>query len=135
MEPLYIRVDPADNVAIIVNPDGVAAGAEFPNGFAAAEAIPQSHKIALARIAAGEPVVRYGQVIGHATRELPAGSWVREDGLDLPIPPALDELLLATSPPPAAAPLPGYTFEGYRNADGTAATKKNLNTCLSKANP
>lgn len=126
MEPLYIRVDPADNVAIIVNPEGVAAGAEFPHGFVSSEAIPQSHKIALARIAAGDPVVRYGQVIGHATRELPPGSWVREDCLDLPIPPALADLLLATSPPPAAAPLPGYTFDGYRNADGTAATKNIL---------
>jgi galactarate dehydratase len=119
LEPLYIRVHPSDNVAIIVNPEGVPSGAVFPNGFVSLEAVPQSHKIALSSLEPGEPVIRYGQVIGHATRALPAGSWVREDCLDLPTPPALSELALATAPPPDAPPLPEYTFEGYRNADGT----------------
>lgn len=126
MEPLYIRVHPSDNVAIIVNPEGVPAGARFPNGFVSSEAIPQSHKIALAGLEPGEPIIRYGQVIGHATRALPAGSWVREDCLDLPVPPALSALALATAPPPDAPPLPEYTFEGYRNLDGTYATKNIL---------
>ncbi|MFN9083872.1 MAG: UxaA family hydrolase, partial [Acidobacteriota bacterium] len=87
MEPLYIRVHPNDNVAIIVNPEGVPPGARFADGFVSSEAIPQSHKNALAALDPGPPVIRYGQIIGHATRPLPAGSWVREDCLDLPIPP------------------------------------------------
>jgi galactarate dehydratase len=33
---------------------------------------------------------------------------------------------MATRPPPPAAPLTGYTFEGYRNADGTVGTKNVL---------
>ena len=45
MTPLYVQVHPRDNVAIIVNPDGVAAGASFPNGLTAREDIPQAHKI------------------------------------------------------------------------------------------
>ena len=47
MNPLYIQVDRRDNVAIIVNPEGLAAGTSFPNGLSLADRIPQSHKVAL----------------------------------------------------------------------------------------
>ena len=109
-----------------MNPDGVARGASFPNGLTAREAIPQAHKITLAAIAQGEPVVRYGQVIGHARQDTQAGSWVREDMLDLPTAPPLDALPLATAIPAPLPPLEGYTFDGYRNADGSVGTKNLL---------
>ena len=51
----------------------------------------------------GEPVLRYGQTIGYANRAIPAGSWVREELLDMPAAPPLDELPLATAVPAAAA--------------------------------
>ena len=82
MEPLYIRVHARDNVAIIANPDGVPAGATFATGLSAVDAIPQSHKIALQRLDEGAPVIRYGQVIGHALREIKPGQWIREDSLE-----------------------------------------------------
>ncbi|HWB98479.1 MAG TPA: SAF domain-containing protein, partial [Bryobacteraceae bacterium] len=126
MEPLYIRVNERDNVAIIVNPEGLPAGAAFSGGLVLAEPIPQAHKVALRSLEAGEPVVRYGQVIGHAARPIEAGSWVREDLLDLPAAPPLDQLPLATAVPPPPEPLEGYTFEGYRNADGSVGTKNIL---------
>jgi galactarate dehydratase len=126
VEPLYIRVNERDNVAIIVNPEGLPAGAAFSGGLVLAEPIPQAHKVALRSLEAGEPVVRYGQVIGHAARPIEAGSWVREDLLDLPAAPPLDQLPLATAVPPPPEPLEGYTFEGYRNADGSVGTKNIL---------
>ncbi len=119
-------VSPGDNVAIIVNPDGVTAGASFPGGLTAREAIPQAHKITLRDIPSGQPVIRYGHVIGRALRDIPAGSWVREDMLDLPTAPPLDALGLATAVPAPLPPLEGYAFEGYRNADGSAGTKNIL---------
>ncbi len=126
MEPLFVRVDARDNVGIIVNPEGVRAGARFPDGLGAREAIPQSHKIALRDLAEGEPVIRYGQTIGTATRNIAAGSWVREEMMALPCPPALDELSLATATPAALPTLEGITFDGYPNADGTCATRNIL---------
>ena len=126
MRPLYVKVHPRDNVAIIVNPEGLAAGAEFADGLRLAEFIPQAHKVALAPLEAGEPVVRYGEVIGHATRPIALGSWVREDLLDLPLAPALDALPLATRVPAPLPPLEGYTFEGYRNPDGSVGTRNIL---------
>jgi galactarate dehydratase len=125
-QPRYIQVHKSDNVAIIVNPEGVSEGVSFPSGLTPKERIPQSHKIALHDLDEGAPIVRYGQVIGHANRRIAAGSWIREDTVRLPSAPSLDELPLATQVPPALPPLEGYTFEGYRNADGTVGTKNIL---------
>ena len=38
--------------------------------------IPDGHKLALRDIAAGEDIIKYGVVIGRATQNIPAGSWV-----------------------------------------------------------
>jgi galactarate dehydratase len=126
MNPLYIRVDPRDNVAIVANPEGLPEGTTFPSGLVLKERIPQSHKIALAEIEPAAPIVRYGQIIGLATRRIDAGSWVREDLVQLPAAPQLDELPLATETPAALPPLAGRTFEGFRNPDGTVGTKNIL---------
>ena len=126
MDPLRIQVHPSDNVAIVVNPEGLPTGTTFADGLRLVEHIPQSHKVALKRFAAGEPIVRYGQIIGQANREIPQGSWIREDTLELPMAPALDQLALATAVPHHLPSLEGYTFDGYRNADGSVGTKNIL---------
>ncbi|HEU0139023.1 MAG TPA: galactarate dehydratase [Bryobacteraceae bacterium] len=126
MDPLYVRVHPRDNVAIIVNSEGLPSGTEFPDGLRLKDSIPQAHKVALHEIGTAEPIVRYGQNIGFANRPIPAGAWVREEMLDLPAAPALDALPLATAVPPPLPELAGYTFEGYRNAGGTAGTRNIL---------
>jgi galactarate dehydratase len=126
VDPLYIRVHDRDNVAIIVNPDGLPASTRFADGLTLAEHIPQAHKVALQDFDRGEPVIRYSQIIGSATRPIKAGSWVREELIELPAPPPLDQLPLATAVPAPQPPLTGYTFEGFRNLDGSVATKNLL---------
>lgn len=42
----------------------------------AATEVPMGHKIALRDIRNGEDIVKYGIVIGRATADIPAGSWV-----------------------------------------------------------
>ncbi|MFN0167245.1 MAG: galactarate dehydratase [Bryobacteraceae bacterium] len=126
MQPLYVRVHSHDNVAIIVNPEGLEAHTEFPDGLRLGERIPQSHKVALRDLSQGAPVVRYGHTIGRANRAIRAGSWVREELLDLPNAPPLDDLPLATATPSPLPPLDGYTFDGFRNAGGTAGTRNLL---------
>jgi len=95
----YLRLHESDNVAVILSAGGVAAGAVFDDGLQALEAIPQAHKIALRPIAEGEPVRRYGHVIGHAQRAIERGSWVKENDLVLPAAPALDSLPRSTEVP------------------------------------
>lgn len=123
MAPLFLRVHPSDNVAIVVSPDGVPAGKADASGVTAQEYIPQSHKIALSSLNVGEPVVRYGQVISYMNRSLQPGSWVRQELLELPPRPPLDQLPLATAVPATLPPLDGCTFEGFLNPDGSAGTK------------
>lgn len=124
--PLFLRADERDNVAIVVRPEGVPRGCQDISGLVAREWIPQSHKICLSNIEPGEPIVRYGQVIGYATKTIPAGEWVREDMMALPAPPPLDGLALATDIPAPLPPLDGYSFDGYHNVDGSAGTKNIL---------
>ncbi len=126
MDPLYVQVHARDNVAILVNPEGLPAGARFPDGLTLTERIPQSHKVALRDFDQGDPVIRYGQIIGHATRSFRAGSWVREDLLDLPSAPSLDELQLSTAVPAPLPKIDGYTFDGFRNSGGAVGTKNIL---------
>jgi galactarate dehydratase len=126
MVPRHIRIHQRDNVAIVVDPNGLPVGTELPEGLVLQDNIPQAHKVALREIQIGEPVIRYGHIIALATRPIKAGSWVREELLETPPPPALDDLPLATRVPVAQAPLTGHTFEGFRNSDGSIGTKNIL---------
>ncbi|NIF78982.1 galactarate dehydratase [Paraburkholderia sp. Cy-641] len=124
--PLYIRVHPNDNVAIVVNDGGLGEGAVFPDGLKLLERVPQGHKVALADLAEGDEVVRYNVVIGYALKPLPKGSWINEHVIRMPSPPGLEDLPIATTKAPDMPPLDGYTFEGYRNADGSVGTRNIL---------
>ncbi len=126
VRPLSIRMHAADNVAIVVNDGGLPAGATFEEGLTLREAVPQGHKVALVDLPAGCEVRRYNVVIGRTTRDIAAGSWVHERLLEMPQARALDGLPVATvrlQPQPA---LEGYTFEGYRNPDGSVGTRNLL---------
>lgn len=126
MQPLYVRIHAADNVGVVVNAEGVQAGAEFASGLKAAEAIPPSHKIALVDLEEGDAILRYGTPIGYANQQIRQGEWVREDAMRMPEAPPLDELPLSTAVPAELPPLEGMTFEGYRNPDGSVGTRNIL---------
>lgn len=124
--PLYIRIHAADNVAIVANDGGLKAGATFADGLVLVDNVPQGHKVALADLAEGDAIVRYNVVIGYAQKALPRGSWVHERVMRMPTAPELDGLPIATVKAPALPPLEGYTFEGYRNADGSVGSRNIL---------
>ncbi|WP_373386266.1 galactarate dehydratase [Raoultella ornithinolytica] len=122
----YIKVHQTDNVAIIVNDRGLKAGTRFPDGLTLIEHIPQGHKVALVDIPVGGEIIRYGEVIGYAVRDIPQGSWIEESLVELPKAPPLNTLPLANKVPEPLPALTGYTFEGYRNADGSVGTRNLL---------
>lgn len=126
MTARILRSHRRDNVAIVVDPEGARANSQSDQGFVFGELIPQAHKVALANLQVGEPVYRYGQVIGFVNCALSAGSWVREEMLELPEAPSLEHLPLATAVPPQPSPLDGFFFEGYRNGDGSVGTRNIL---------
>ena len=57
---------------------GCRRAARFASGLELAEAVPEAHKVALADLAKGDAIVRYGVTIGHANRPIARGSWVHE---------------------------------------------------------
>jgi galactarate dehydratase len=124
--PRCIRMHANDNVAIVVNDGGLQPGAVFADGLTLVDAVPQGHKVALRDLAEGEAVVRYNVAIGYAARPIARGSWVSEAVLRMPDAVGLQGLPVATRAAPAPAPLEGYTFQGYRNADGSVGTRNIL---------
>ena len=124
-KPLYIKVNDKDNVAIVVNKGGLEKGTVFSDGLELLQDIPEANKIALLDIKKGDPIVRYGEVIGYANENIKKGSWLREDKVKLPKAYSLDELK-SECKENNLEPLKGYTFMGYKNKDGSVGTKNIL---------
>ena len=123
---ISIKIHALDNVAIVVNAGGLPAGSLLDDGTVLLCDVPPGHKVALKDLDEDAPVIRYGEVIGRAATAIARGSWVDESLVRLLEAPALVDLPFATRPPPDLPPLEGFSFEGYRNADGTVGTKNVL---------
>lgn len=124
--PIFIRVNALDNVAIVANPGGLAAGTPLGSGSVLLEHIPEAHKVALVPIDEGAPVIRYGATIGYAVRRIPPGAWVHEGNIRLPRAPDLRNLTATIQDQRALEPLEGFTFEGFLNEDGSVGTRNIL---------
>ncbi len=124
--PLTIVMHEADNVAIVANNGGLPAGTSLVSGLVLKDKVPQGHKVALVDVPRGAPVLRYGIPIGFANQDIAAGSWVHERLLAMPEARGLADLPMATVQAKPLEPLTGYTFEGYRNRDGSVGTRNIL---------
>jgi altronate dehydratase len=76
----------ADNVATVLEPVAVDQRivVRTPRGdveLVALDAIALCHKIALADVPAGAPIVKYGECIGEATAPIRRGAWVHVHNL------------------------------------------------------
>ena len=118
---LALKLHPDDNVAIARAsiPQGTVV-AEFGNIVVLAD-VPAAHKIALAHVNPGDPVLRYGQIIGFATKPIEPGDHVHTHNLEMATferDYAFGEDAKVASP--AASPV---TFQGFVRADGRVATR------------
>ena len=85
------------------------------------EPIGLGHKVALADIAQGEPVRKYGQIIGFAAKAIPAGSLVHVNNLKADL--FERDYAFATEVPVTAAAEERKTFRGYLRPDGRVGTR------------
>ena len=69
----YIKINPADNVAVALQ--DLQAG-EAVEGMKLATDVPRGHKVLLDSLKAGDNVIKYGYPIGHVTRNASAGTMV-----------------------------------------------------------
>ncbi len=115
-----IKLSPADNVVIALH--DLRAG-ERPSGVDTelASNVARGHKIACEQIAAGQNVLRYGQIIGQATADIEPGEHVHDHNLGMGA--HRQDYAFAS----ANAPLPVIeqvrTFQGYHRADGRVGTR------------
>jgi len=79
MKKTAIVLDPSDTVATVLS--DVEAGDAVVlkgrnGGIVAATRVAFGHKIALAHIRAHDDIIKYGQKIGFATRDISPGCWI-----------------------------------------------------------
>ncbi|MGL4321589.1 MAG: UxaA family hydrolase, partial [Paracoccaceae bacterium] len=120
MNSHVIRLHGADNVVIALADLPLGAEVEQTR---LTSAIPRGHKIAVAAIPAGGLVLRYGQIIGQALADIPAGAHVHSHNLGMG-PHSTDYAIGAESV--ALPALPPRTFMGYHRPDGTVGTRNYL---------
>jgi altronate hydrolase len=122
-----LRLHPDDDVAIALVP--LAAGRQVAvagQTLQLAGAIAPGHKLALRAVAAGQPVRRYGQVIGFATRPITPGEHVHSHNLAVGAM-TLDYAIGAdVRPVPFVPPEERRTFLGYRRPEGRAGTRNTI---------
>ena len=124
--PHVIRMADGDNVAIVANEGGLAAGTVLASGLAWSTACRRATRSRSRRSAPARRCVRYGiadrpRRRGDRRRPLGARAAAADAGGALARGPADGDRRRA---PPA--PLDGYTFEGFRNADGSVGTRNIL---------
>ncbi len=82
-----VLINEKDNVATAVSDlkqgeDAVYRVGSGTKQIKASEDIPYGHKIALAKIAKGSNIIKYGEAIGRAKSDIGAGQWVHTSNTD-----------------------------------------------------
>ena len=72
--PRALRLNAEDNVVIAV--DEIRAGDQPRNAPAALARVPKGHKMAATPIEVGRPILKFGQIIGFASKSIAPGEWV-----------------------------------------------------------
>ncbi len=121
-----VRITDLDNVATVVNLQGMSAGSHFSETDTVREFIPMGHKVALIPIEEGQSIIKYGTAIGKARCAIKPGDWVHFKNMELIPAPEVKHLPGPVNSGPLGTPLEGYTFEGYKNKDGSTGTKNVL---------
>ncbi len=121
-----VKTTALDNVGIVANSSGLQKGTIVSEGVALTQDIPMGHKVALEAMPKGSAVIRYAQIIGYTNINVAVGSWLNETNIETPEPPELKDILYINTPALATNPLTGYTFQGFKNADGSVGTKNVL---------
>jgi hypothetical protein len=72
-----------DNVGVVLEDTGKGIEAVFRDiSVVAQEDIEFAHKIALRDIAVGEEIIKYGESIGYALKEIRKGEWIHIHNID-----------------------------------------------------
>jgi len=119
-----LRLHPADDVAVLKRP--LKAGTALVDGtlrITAAQDIPPGHKIAVAAVADGAPVRKYGQIIGFAKGDIAPGAHVHQHNLVLKDFGRECQFCVDAKPVRFHPPEKMRYFQGYARQDGRSGTR------------
>ena len=122
----FIRIAPADNVAVAVH--DVQADTVFDvDGMivVSREFIPAGHKMSLADMNAGDTVMKYGYPIGHLTEDVLMGMRIDHDNLRTNLE-GVSEYSYQPEPMPQLPVCESVSFKGYRRSDGQVGIRNEL---------
>ena len=124
----YIKINPADNVAVALQ--DLAKGTVV-EGVTLSMDIPRGHKIVLQDLKAGENVIKYGFPIGHVTRDAAAGTVVDHTCIKTNLEGLLEYKYEPSFEPsdvdaPASDIQKPVTFKGFRRADGQVGVRNQI---------
>ncbi len=114
-----IRLSPEDSV--VIARVALLPGTPVADGITASERIPAGHKVAIRAHAAGEPVRRYGQIIGFATRDIAPGQHVHTQNCGMGD--FARDYAYGVDARPTEMIDPPAQFQGIRRPDGAIATR------------
>lgn len=118
---LVIRLHADDDVAIARGPIPANTTLAEAGGIITRADIPGAHKVALRALKAGDPVRRYGQIIGFVTQDIEPGAHVHTHNVsmgDFARDYAFGKDVKAVAPAGESR-----TFMGFRRTDGRVATR------------
>ncbi|MDR2914869.1 MAG: altronate dehydratase family protein [Tannerella sp.] len=122
----YIQINPADNVAVAIQK--LSAGEKLSIGgddIEVKEEIPAGHKVALRNFAVGDNIIKYGDPIGHAVKEITVGSLVNEKGIKTNLE-GLSEYTYSPTQIPVQPDKKNLTFRGYRRKNGDVGIRNEI---------
>ena len=119
-----LQLSPNDNVVIAA--ERIEAGSRAHDTVIARARIPFGHKMAAISIAEGDPIRKFGQIIGFARGPIAAGDWVHEHNVYLHDF-ERDYQYSVDARPENVLPLEEQaTFQGFRRPNGRAGTRNYL---------
>lgn len=126
MNTKYLKINPADNVAVAILP--LKAGETITvdgQDITLNEDIPAGHKFALKDLAEGENVIKYGYPIGHAREARKQGDWMNENNIKTNLAGLLD---YTYNPVDASLDIADrkLTFKGYRRKNGDVGVRNEV---------
>jgi altronate hydrolase len=127
-QPRSLRLNAKDNVIVAV--DSISAGIKVQD-VPAVGRIPRGHKMAIRPIAKGEPVLKFGQVIGFATEDIAPGSHVHTHNCGFASF-ERDYAFAQDARQEKILPIEEQaTFQGFRRANGAAGTRNYIGVITS----
>jgi altronate dehydratase len=121
--PRTVRLHDSDNLVVAVDP--ISPGSVL-HGITARERVPRGHKMAIAPIGQGEPVLKFGQIIGFASKPVLPGEWLHEHNVEMHAF-AREYHFAEDAKPEAILPVEAQaTFQGFRRQNGKFGTRNYL---------